>query len=115
MSWSQSEQSCYQTHNSHLVEIYTQFQQDFLTMMALFLEEVTTEYSNWWIGLTDAGREGKWYWSNSLKPVNFTAWGAGQPNQGIDANYAGLYPAFDYKWDDMLETDLRYSICQFFM
>ena len=97
------------------MEIYTQFQQDFLTMMALFLEEATAKNSHWWIGLTDAGREGKWYWSNSLKPVNFTAWGAGQPNQGIDANYAGLYADLDYKWDDYLETGLRYPICQFFM
>ena len=115
MSWSQSEQSCYQTHNSHLVEIYTQFQQDFLTMMALVFEETSGSKRNWWIGLTDAGREGNWYWSNSLKPVNFTAWYGNEPNGGITQNYAAMHYAFAYKWVDATETYKCYPICQFFV
>ena len=115
MTWSQSEQLCYQTNNAHLLEIYSQFQQDYVTMMALFLEESSGGKRHWWIGLSDAGSEGKWYWSNSLKPVNFTAWYDNQPDSGINANYAFMAFGYDYKWADAGKENTIYPLCQFFI
>ena len=117
MTWIESEYSCSQKNNSHLVEIYTQFQQDFITMMALFLEEHDPNgFSNWWIGLSDAGREGRWYWTNSLKPSNFTNWYSGQPDGGINRNYAYVYTFYDGKWYAASETYNSASpLCQFFI
>ena len=37
---------------------------------------------SYWIGGTDQGREGDWYWANSLEPVKEFVWHTGEPNNG---------------------------------
>ena len=57
-----------------------------------------------WIGFSDAGHEGLWYWASGETP-GFTRWNQGEPNnwQGVE-NYAHMYkdgPSAGY-WNDFI-------------
>ena len=49
---------------SHLVEVFTPLQQDFIFEVATSLG--LEKEANWWIGLTDFGFISRWYWIKSL-------------------------------------------------
>ena len=52
MTWTEAQRFCgsAESYNSHLVEIFNQEQQDYLTMKAHEAELLTGSESNWWIG-----------------------------------------------------------------
>ena len=54
MTWPEAQNYCGNSHNSHLVEIFSREQQDFMAMKAYESELLTGDERNWWIGLTDA-------------------------------------------------------------
>ena len=62
---------------SHLIEIHTQSQSDFIQMELKLLDEDVIGESYWWSSGSDSGREGQWYWEHSLTPVEDFVWEAG--------------------------------------
>ena len=54
-----------QDKGSHLVEVHTRAQLDFL-VMELQLSDDDDGPSYWWSCGSDSGREGQWYWQHSL-------------------------------------------------
>merc|ERR1719402_123804 len=78
-SWSDAASYCWSQDKSHLVEIFSIGQQEFLVGIAQVLEMVQGPKS-WWIGATDANREGQWYWSHSLEEVGYSDWAEPQPD-----------------------------------
>jgi hypothetical protein len=36
--------------------------------------------TNWWLGATDSDHEGNFVWKQSRKPLTFTHWSEGEPN-----------------------------------
>ena len=124
VAWNEAQDFCsYLNSDSHLVEIFSEDQQHFLMVMALEFEVLGNEKRNWWIGLTDEGSEGTWYWSKSNQVANFTSWGTGQPTNigcggnGLPANYGVLAHWVSYNWSDYDLTSAlcgspNYPICQ---
>jgi gliding motility-associated-like protein len=52
-----------------------------------------------WIGLTDEGSEGTFYWYDQ-SPITYTNWAPGEPNNaGGNENYVQIYP--DGLWNDL--------------
>ena len=84
---------------------------DFL-IMELQLLEVQTGPRDYWGGATDFGREGQWYWMNSLLPVEDFVWGNTEPNGNFNENYHEFYHTRDYLSQDINQNDANFPICQ---
>ena len=60
MAWNDAQDFCHSLNiNSHLVEIFSEEQQQFMVIQALLYEEYSGKARNWWIGLTDEESEGQ--------------------------------------------------------
>ena len=97
--------------SAHLVEILTSEQMDFLIMELQFLE-VYTGPRDYWGGGTDFGREGQWYWMNSLSPVDDFVWGSTEPNGNVTENYHEFRYTRDYMLEDINQNNTNFPICQ---
>ena len=64
--------------------------------------------SDFWIGLTDEGSEGRWRWTDGSQSA-WTNWESGQPNGGSGANCAGIE---QQKWWDTSCSNTRRFMCQ---
>jgi len=62
-----------------------------------------------WIGLSDLAAEGQFVW-NDGKPITWSSWASGQPNNGNDSDCVRLRP--DGKWDDRVCTEGAAAICE---
>ena len=82
-----------------MVEILNQQQQDFMVMKAIEIEDWTETRRHWWIGLTDLGMNNKrWFWTRSLKIVDFTAWSTINPGKNDNVKGAMMNFALGYEW-----------------
>ena len=113
VTWTEAQKMCEKNNNNcHLVEIFSQFQQDYISMMGYVIYEYTG-VNFWWIGLTDVGRENQWFWSHSLKVADFTNWGSNEPDGNITENYVSMDHGSGFKWADRNGVATCYAICQF--
>ena len=55
---------------------------------------------NHWIGLTDEVLEDIWKLYPDEITAEFTDWGSGQPNNGLDSNCGAIWESFDFHWVD---------------
>eukprot|EP00091_Calanus_sinicus_P022866 TRINITY_DN7480_c0_g1_i2.p1 TRINITY_DN7480_c0_g1~~TRINITY_DN7480_c0_g1_i2.p1 ORF type:complete len:195 (-),score=67.49 TRINITY_DN7480_c0_g1_i2:110-616(-) len=111
-TWNDAQEFCHTQEACSLVEISNQEQQDFLAQTAYQLESFTGQQRHWFIGATDVGTEGRWFWPTSLKVATFTAWYGSEPNSGTTANYAYMHYNYDFEWVDGTDTGKVYPICQ---
>ena len=113
-TWPEAQHFCYNLdHEAALVEIYSVMQQEFMEAKAFEIEALSGTDRIWWIGATDIGSEGVWYWAHSHRLVDFSAWYPGQPdNKYVHESYATLWSMFDYKWNDNVDDNKSYGICQ---
>ena len=82
-----------------MVEIFNQEQQDFMVMWLKAFEDWTETKRHWWIGLTDLGMNNKrWFWTRSLKIVDFTAWSTINPGKNDNVKGAMMNFALGYEW-----------------
>ena len=103
----------------YLATITSQEEQDFVASLAS-----NVDYPDLWIGGSDDGSEGEWYWMNG-EPWDYTAWypggsvGTVEPNNGLGLgdDYAAISRARDYQWVDAFGgydgyTTALYFICE---
>lgn len=64
-----------------------------------------------WIGLTDAGHEGRWTWVTG-EPLQYVNW-EGKPNGGKWQNYADMGFGKDYRWNDAENDGLHSFVVEF--
>ena len=69
-----AEEFCATSLDSHLVEIYNQDQQDFITQKAKQIRNETSYGGFWWIGLKRARNSSTWKWIYSNQAPNYTSW-----------------------------------------
>ena len=79
--------------------------------------------SCYWIGLTDLAMEGQFVWQHSFKPLVWSNWQPGQPDNAYDADCvcAGWGDPDEFQWDDEPCTVgsawqwlwLQLALCQF--
>ncbi|XP_062587349.1 perlucin-like [Saccostrea cucullata] len=85
------------TVGAHLVEIESETENNFLKKHLLDIGAT----ANYWIGLSDTIQEGKYIWHTTQDNVDFTDWGAGEPNdQGHTEDCAELFHPFNFQWND---------------
>lgn len=63
-----------------------------------FVKNLVKGVGDAWIGGSDARREGLWIWTNG-KPMRYTNWAPGEPNDAGDQDFAYMY-AHAGNWDD---------------
>ena len=77
-NWSAAGLSCLQA-GGYLAEPQTDQHMEFLLNRVQALQSFT-DIQQWWIGLTDNGKEGAWIWQNSESVADKTFWCAGSPS-----------------------------------
>lgn len=66
-----------------------------------------------WIGGTNLGNEPHFYWMGYKKPINFTDWLEGQPDNWRDnENCMEIWTDNGFKWNDRKCSDLSNFICE---
>ena len=101
-TWYESRRECKQS-GGFLVEIDSEEEQNAL------MNEITTRgwdgetHFGFWIGLTDIFHDGTWVWDNLGRPLNFSFWANGEPNNwnGIQHCAAINLRWADGRWDDV--------------
>ena len=101
----------------HLATVTSQEEQEFIAGIA-----AKVDYRDFWIGGSDEGAEGVWYWLNG-EPWDYTAWYPGgsvgdkEPNNGLGTgeNYVCMDKARDYLWVDCFGAFDGYSTTCYFI
>uniref|UniRef100_A0A1I8Q0F5 C-type lectin domain-containing protein n=1 Tax=Stomoxys calcitrans TaxID=35570 RepID=A0A1I8Q0F5_STOCA len=70
-------------------------------VMNSMLRKRFTKCPNLWIGGNDLGEEGKFVWSPTGRPFEFSNWQKGQPdNYKSNENCVHYYDITDFEWND---------------
>jgi len=110
-----------QQRGARLVEVYNSDQFELLKFLAIEAETALMEQLEfapwWWIGLTDEGSDGSWFWEGSGSGANFTNWDIGEPSQGETYNCAQMESVLELEggWLSLRceeETPAIFPICQ---
>ena len=81
MSWFEAVEFCEdQDGGAFLAEPKTKEQLEFITSIT-YIEEALTGIQAWWVGLSDLGHEGEWFWQNSREDATISTWEDGYPTQ----------------------------------
>merc|ERR1712137_1127000 len=106
LTFKEAEALCTQ-EASHLVEIETDEENDFISKFGGFLKSPA-----YWIGLTDEAVEHSWMWLNSNTAANYTSWYKGRPNGQRARNCAEMIAAYGFAWFDTACTTAHAAICE---
>lgn len=108
MTWADAEQHCV-SQGANLVSIHSLEEENFVkTLIRNFDPAQGTN----WIGLSDAQKDGIYFWSDGSK-FTFRFWNTGEPN-----NAGGYEPCVHTnwgsarKWNDKVCTDRYASVCK---
>merc|ERR550519_65094 len=118
MTWFEANIYCQQDEKAALVEVLTGEQMEFLSLQADMLDVMIGEL-HYWMGGSDLGREGQWYWNPSITEVGDFIWHDGEPDGEYDNNCMGFRP-YPNDPDAVLThealavpcTNKMYPICQ---
>jgi len=107
-TWYNARRECKQS-GGYLVEVDSQEEQDAI------MNEITSRgwdghtHYGFWIGLTDIFHDGTWVWDNLGKPLDYSNWASGEPNNYNGAQHCVAMKVWgaeddnanDGKWDDI--------------
>ena len=105
-TWYESRRECRQS-GGYLVEVDSQEEQDAI------LGEIRSRgwdgdtHFGFWIGLTDIFHDGTWVWDHLGKPLAFSAWAPGEPNNWGGLQHCAAIKVSEYGtrrmgvWDDV--------------
>lgn len=117
LTWSEAKAYC-ESVGGHLATITSKEEQEFIKKYI-----VESDYSNsrFWIGATDAEKEGTWKWVTG-EVFNYSNWGKGEPDNTSEQDCLAIY---NYKytanssavidigqWDDVWNSEKYYFICE---
>merc|ERR1712172_468350 len=101
-TWYDSRRECKQS-GGYLVEVDSQEEQDAI------LREIASRgwdgdtHFGFWIGLTDIFHDGTWVWDNLGKPLDYSNWAPGEPNNWGGLQHCAAIKLWgeNGKWDDV--------------
>ncbi|MED6256578.1 hypothetical protein ATANTOWER_029399 [Ataeniobius toweri] len=108
MTWGEAEQHCL-SQGANLVSIHSLQEESFVKTL---IRNFDPAQGVNWIGLTDAQKEGAYFWSDGSK-FTFSFWNAGEPNNAggpescVHTNWGSAR-----KWNDKVCTDKYASVCK---
>ena len=112
VTWEEAANWCqHPDNNASLLEIGSEMQLDFVRRELILLQDNRVD-NDWWIGGTDQGREGYWYWAGSLATVGDFVWHPGTPDSGTGGNCLYLNNGYAFLGNDFGCTSTSYFICQ---
>ena len=114
MSWLEAVTHC-QDKDANLVEVFDDYQLDFLRTQLDMLDDHESAKKTWWTGGNDIGHEGDWMWIGSFESVGDFLWYSSQPNGGTSQNCIYLSPNYYYLAGDGSCTSTLNPICQKFL
>ncbi|XP_052812249.1 perlucin-like protein [Mya arenaria] len=102
-----AEQYCRQ-RNGHLVHVNTAEENTFLTDQMRDRKDRA-----WWLGITDEGSEGVWYWFDTNTLAEFTDFHPGDGGPHIIEDCAVYDPSVAYQWVDIsCEKQAYLPLCE---
>ena len=82
-----------------MAEIFSSEEQTSVTNEALLQNSLF--HGHYWIGLTDSADEGHYIWQHSSKPLSWSNWKSGEPNNlGGDEDCVALLKRHNWLWND---------------
>lgn len=83
-------------------------------MMIYTGDIVLVEYASrdYWIGGTDASRDGEFMWEGHSQSFTWTNWGPGNPDRVGTSDCVILFQRSDYKWHDTSCSNNNSYICE---
>ena len=78
-------------------------------MNYLFKADLSVSY---WTSGSDDGHEGLWVWTSTGKPLSYTNWMAGEPNNQGGEHYLHKNFVTTSKWNDFSGSKEHYAICE---
>merc|ERR1712130_1024790 len=107
-TWYNARRECKQS-GGYLLEIDSRGEED--AIIGEIVDRGWDGHSHYgfWIGLTDIFHDGTWVWDNLGKPLNFSNWASGEPNNYNGAQHCVVMKVWgsvsdgdnDFKWDDI--------------
>jgi len=118
LTWVDAEEEC-ENIGGYLAEPSTTRQSEFLNELTI-LEAELTGINYWYIGLTDLGREGEWFWMHSRAGVGASSWAQNRPRStaenradcGVLAAKKGLVVWEDTSCTDVIPNKPVAPVCQ---
>ena len=109
-SWDQANNHCNLEGNASLVEIITPEQHEYIIVELQLLADNGKKH-DWWTSGTDVGKQGRWFWVQSLELVEEFVWGDDEPNTPTN-NCMFLSAARHFMAYDRNCASEMYPICQ---
>ncbi|XP_037085886.1 C-type lectin 37Db-like [Pollicipes pollicipes] len=114
-NWYRAMQYC-RYHNMHLASIQSAEENDELEQL---IKDNSFGHEHFWISGTDQGEEGRFFWISSGRPITFTNWNAGEPNN-FEYENGELEHCMELwdrdgkgmKWNDSPCSFETYFVCQ---
>merc|ERR1712233_241784 len=107
-TWYNARRECKQS-GGYLLEIDSRDEED--AIIGEIVDRGWDGHSHYgfWIGLTDIFHDGTWVWDNLGKPLDFSNWASGEPNNYNGAQHCVVMKVWgsvsdgdnDFKWDDI--------------
>ena len=87
-TWYEAKQTCKQS-GGHLVEIESMYE---MNNLGRAIESLSWDASvhGVWIGLNDVFHDGTWVWDHSGRPLDFSNWAPGEPDNKRGAEHCGV-------------------------
>merc|ERR1719381_96133 len=107
-TWYNARRECKQS-GGYLVEIDSREEQDAIESEISDRGWDGNSHFGFWIGLTDIFHDGTWVWDNLGKPLDYSNWASGEPNNYNGAQHCVAMKVWgavddgenDFRWDDI--------------
>lgn len=114
-NWFRANQYC-RYHGMHLASISSQEENDKLEET---IRDFGYSFEHFWVSGTDLAEEGQFFWMSTGRPITFTNWNAGEPNNfryenGEEENCLELWDrdGKGLKWNDSACSFETYFVCE---
>lgn len=97
--------------DAHLAEVESQAEQDGVDSIA----EAAADNENFWIGLTDIGKDDDFIWMHSKNKMVFHNWGGEDPDGGLSQECVMMFGQanFGFHWADIdCESFRAHPLCE---